>query len=288
MIQVRDMSFSYSRENLFSHLDLTLEPGNIYGLLGKNGAGKTTLLKLISGLRYAQSGTIRVLGYDPGARPVHMLDEIFSVPEELFIPPLQPAAYVSLYAPFYPRFDHGELAHLMREFELEGDKKLSTLSYGQKKKFVLAFGLASGCKVLLLDEPTNGLDIPSKGQFRKLLTRATREDRIILISTHQVRDMENLIDPLIVLDQGRIIFQQPMSEVTRRLTAHLQSAEPAGDGILYSDRTIGGWVVVTVNTGGEETRLDLETLFNTVIGNPDRVDAIFRAQAAAVTEVPRA
>jgi ABC-2 type transport system ATP-binding protein len=213
-----------------------------------------------------------------------MLDEIFSVPEELFIPPLLPQAYVSLYAPFYPRFDRGELTHYMREFELEGDKKLSTLSYGQKKKFVLAFGLASCCKVLLLDEPTNGLDIPSKGQFRKLLTRASREDRVILVSTHQVRDMENLIDPLIVLDQGRIIFQQPMSEVTRRLSAHLQAGEPTGEGVLYSDRTIGGWVVVRENTGDEETRLDLETLFNTVIGNPDRVAALFHAHAAAVTE----
>ena len=281
MIEIKDLSFGYTRKDLFSHLDLRLEPGNIYGLLGKNGAGKTTLLKLIAGLRYAQSGSIRVLGYDPGARPAHMLDEIFSVSEELFIPPLLPRTYVSLYAPFYPRFDHGEFDLYMTEFELEKDKKLSALSYGQKKKFVLAFGLASGCKLLLLDEPTNGLDIPSKGQFRKLLTRAASEERIILVSTHQVRDMENLIDPLIVLDQGRIIFQQPMSEVTRRLSARLQASEPTGEGILYADRTLGGWVVVKENSGDEETRLDLETLFNTVTGNPERVAEIFRAATAA-------
>jgi ABC-2 type transport system ATP-binding protein len=284
VIEIKDLSFGYTRKDLFSHLDLTLEPGNIYGLLGKNGAGKTTLLKLIAGLRYARIGSVRVLGYDPGARPVHMLDEIFSVSEELYIPPLLPRIYVSLYAPFYPRFDHGEFAHYMKEFELEEDKKLSTLSYGQKKKFVLAFSLASGCKVLLLDEPTNGLDIPSKGQFRKLLTRATLDDRIILVSTHQVRDMENLIDPLIVLEQGRIIFQQPMSEVTRRLSAHVQAAEPSGEGILFTDRVPGGWVVVRENTGDEETRVDLETLFNTVIANPERVAAIFRA---AVTREAR-
>jgi ABC-2 type transport system ATP-binding protein len=281
VIEIKDLSFGYTRKDLFSHLDLKLEPGNIYGLLGKNGAGKTTLLKLIAGLRYAQSGTVRVLGYDPGARPAHMLDEIFSVSEELFIPPLLPRTYVSLYAPFYPRFDHREFDFSMTEFELEKDKKLSALSYGQKKKFVLAFGLASGCKLLLLDEPTNGLDIPSKGQFRKLLTRAASEERIILVSTHQVRDMENLIDPLIVLDQGRIIFQQPISEVTRRLSARLQASEPTGEGILYTDRTLGGWVVVKENSGDEETRLDLETLFNTVTGNPERVAEIFRAAAEA-------
>jgi ABC-2 type transport system ATP-binding protein len=280
VIEIKDLSFGYTRKDLFSHLDLKLEPGNIYGLLGKNGAGKTTLLKLIAGLRYAQSGSVRVLGHDPGARPAHMLDEVFSVSEELFIPPLLPRTYVSLYAPFYPRFDHAEFAAYMTEFELENDKKLSALSYGQKKKLVLAFGLASGCKVLLLDEPTNGLDIPSKGQFRKLLTRAASEERIILVSTHQVRDMENLIDPLIVLDQGRIIFQQPMSEVTSRLSAHIQAAEPTGEGILYADRTLGGWVVVRENTGDEETGLDLETLFNTVTGNPERLAEIFRAAAA--------
>jgi ABC-2 type transport system ATP-binding protein len=285
LIKIKDLSFGYSRKLLFSHLDLTLEPGNIYGLLGKNGAGKTTLLKLICGLRYAHMGSVRILGYDSALRPVHMLDEIFTVSEELFIPPVLPRMYVSLYAPFYPRFSHADLEQYMKELELENDTKLSELSYGQKKKFVLAFGLASGCSVLLLDEPTNGLDIPSKGQFRKLLTRASREDRVILISTHQVRDMENLIDPLIVLDQGRIIFQQAMSEVTRRLSARVQAAEPAGDGILYSDRTVGGWVVVRENTGDEETGVDLETLFNTVIGNPDRVAALFPPRTAAIAEV---
>jgi ABC-2 type transport system ATP-binding protein len=282
VIQITDLSFGYAREDLFSHLSLDLQPGNIYGLLGKNGAGKTTLLKLIEGLRYSREGSIRVMGYDPGARPVRMLEEIFSVPEELFIPPLSPRAYERLYSPFYPRFSHDELALSMRELELDMDKRLSTLSFGQKKKFVLAFGLASGCRVLLLDEPTNGLDIPSKGQLRKLLARASREDRIILVSTHQVRDMENLIDPIIVLDQGRIIFNQPMSEVARRLTARIEPEEPAAESVLFADRTLGGWVAVREAANGEETRIDLETLFNAVVSNPDKVMALF--DTAATTE----
>lgn len=277
MIEIKDLTFGYGRQKLFDHLDLSLERGNIYGLLGKNGAGKTTLLKLICGLRYAQTGSIRVLGHDAAFRPVHMLDEIISVPEELFIPPLLPRVYLSLYAPFYPRFSHDEFRTCMTELELEQDKKLSSLSYGQKKKFALAFALASGCRVLLLDEPTNGLDIPSKGQLRRLLARASRDDRVILVSTHQVRDMENLIDPIIVLDQGRIIFNQPMAEVTKRLSVRLEPTEPQGDSILYADRTIGGWVSVRRNTGTEETGIDLETLFNTVIANPGKLSEIFGA-----------
>jgi ABC-2 type transport system ATP-binding protein len=284
VIEIKDLTFGYGRQKLFDHLDLNLDQGNIYGLLGKNGAGKTTLLKLICGLRSAQGGNVRVLGHDASHRPVHMLDEIFSVPEELFVPPLLPRVYLALYAPFYPRFSHEEFRQYMTEFELEQDKKLSALSYGQKKKFTLAFALASGCRVLLLDEPTNGLDIPSKGQLRRLLARASRDDRIILVSTHQVRDMENLIDPIIILDQGRIIFTQPMAEVTRKLSVRLEPTEPQGDSILYSDRTIGGWVAVRENTGAEETGIDLETLFNTVIANPAKMAALFGAAAAARTE----
>jgi ABC-2 type transport system ATP-binding protein len=284
VIEIKDLTFGYGRQKLFDHLDLNLDQGNIYGLLGKNGAGKTTLLKLICGLRSAQGGNVRVLGHDASHRPVHMLDEIFSVPEELFVPPLLPRVYLALYAPFYPRFSHEEFRQYMTEFELEQDKKLSALSYGQKKKFTLAFALASGCRVLLLDEPTNGLDIPSKGQLRRLLARASRDDRIILVSTHQVRDMENLIDPIIILDQGRIIFTQPMAEVTRRLSVRLEPTEPQGNSILYSDRTIGGWVSVRENTGAEETGIDLETLFNTVIANPAKMAGIFGPAAAARTE----
>jgi ABC-2 type transport system ATP-binding protein len=275
VIEIRDMSFGYTREMLFEHLDLVLEPGSIYGLLGKNGAGKTSLLKLISGLRFAREGTCRVLGWDAKKRPVHLLEDIFMMAEEFNVPPLHPLSYEALYAPFYPRFDHGVFRDNLKEFEVSEKKRLTEISFGQKKKFLLAFGLAAGCKVLLLDEPTNGLDIPSKSQFRKLLAAACRDDRIILVSTHQVRDMENLIDPIIVLEGGRIIFQQPMHEVTRRLSAHMEPSEPSGDGVLFADKTLGGWVVVRPSVGGEETHMDLETLFNTVISNQRKIADIF-------------
>ncbi len=284
MVQIKDLSFGYTRQLLFSHLDLMLEPGGIYGLLGKNGAGKTTLLKLICGLRFAGEGECRILGFDSKKRPVHLLEEVVMVAEEFSMPPLYPGTYEALFAPFYPRFDHGVFRDYLREFELGTAKKLTDLSYGQRKKFLLAFGLACGCRILLLDEPTNGLDIPSKSQFRRLLAGAAREDRVILISTHQVRDMENLIDPIIVLDEGRIIFQQPMREVTRRLSVRLEPSEPPADGVLCADKTLGGWVVVRPNAGGEETHVDLETLFNTVIASREKVAQLFSQSAAAAQE----
>jgi ABC-2 type transport system ATP-binding protein len=280
-IRMEDLCFGYTRERLFDHLSLSLELGNIYGLLGKNGAGKTTLLKLLCGLRLPQQGDCEVLGYNPLNRPAGLLEDIYFVPEEFHIPAVSAELYLRLYTAFYPRFSAESFEEYRREFEIDPKKRLTELSYGQKKKFLLAFGLASGSRLLLLDEPTNGLDIPSKSQFRRLLARAGEDHRIILISTHQVRDMENLIDPIIILDQGKIIFNQPMHEVSRRLKMELEEQEPAPEDVLYADKTLGGYVVVRENTSGEEGRLDLETLFNTVTTNPSRVSSLFRTAASA-------
>jgi ABC-2 type transport system ATP-binding protein len=272
-VRISNLSFGYTKQSLFSDLDLHLEPGSVYGLLGKNGAGKTTLLKLLCGLRFPWAGECRVFGYSPSARPAGLLADVYFLPEEFHLPPVGPPLYEALYAPFYPRFEAARLHEHMAEFELERDKRLSEYSYGQKKKFLVAFGLASGCRLLLLDEPTNGMDIPSKGQFRRLLARGAEEARIILISTHQVRDLEKLINPVIILDQGRVIFQRSLQEVGRRLTMSLER-EPPGEA-LYAEATLGGYVVVRENRGSEESRMDLEALFNTVIANPDRVRELF-------------
>ena len=279
-IEIKDLSFGYTKERLFSNLDLTLRGGNIYGLLGKNGAGKTSLLKLVCGLRIADAGACSVLGWEPRNRPAPLLEDIYFLPEEFYTPPISAELYRQIYAPFYPRFSLEAFREYLGEFDLPAKKRLSEMSYGQKKKFLLAFGLATRCRLVLLDEPTNGLDIPSKSQFRKLLAGTGEEGRIILISTHQVRDMENLIDPIIILDEGKIIFQQPMYEVTRCLQVGMQTEQPSGDGVLYSEKALGGYVVVRKNQSGEETQLDLETLFNTVIANRDRIGQLFAAQTS--------
>ena len=275
MVEIRNLSFGYRRQRLFSGLDLSLQPGNIYGLLGKNGAGKTTLLKLICGLRFPQGGACRIMGYDPAQRPAHLLEDICFLSEDLYVPPILPGFFERLYAPLYPRFSHEAFQEYLREFELDASKKLSEMSYGQKKKYLVAFGLATRSRVLLLDEPTNGLDIPSKSQFRRLLARAGGEDQVILISTHQVRDMENLIDPIIILDEGRVIFQQPLQEASRKLTVSMERSEPSDGSALYAEKTLGGYVVVRPSAGGEEANVDLEVLFNTVVASREKVQALF-------------
>ncbi|MGD2033602.1 MAG: ABC transporter ATP-binding protein [Bacteroidales bacterium] len=277
MIQIENLSFRYDqKQGLFDQLSLKMPPGSIYGLLGKNGAGKTTLLKIISGLLFPKQGEIDVLGYRPMKRYPQFLREIYLITEEFYLPSYTIDLYVRLNSPFYPRFDHGLFQEYVNELHLPRDQKLSAMSYGQKKNFLLSFGLATDCNLLLLDEPTNGLDIPSKSQFRKMVANAIHEKRTFIISTHQVRDMENLIDPVIILDNGKIVFFQDYEEITKKIAITRQSELPDDESLIYSESSLGSYTVVKVNSGSEETNMSLETLFNAVISNTNKINEIFK------------
>ena len=239
MITIHDLTFRYAKKSpLFEHLDLALAPGHIYGLLGKNGAGKTTLLKLICGLTFPVEGTIMAGEKTPGERKPAYLQELFFLPEEVYLPAANPSKLISLYAGFYPAFNEADFRSMLKQFEVDYDQKLAKLSYGQKKKVLIAFALACNTRYLFLDEPTNGLDIPSKATFRSMLAGAFNEERIILISTHQVRDLQSLIDHVLILDQGRIILSRCVEE--------------DGPG-----------------------RVDLETLFNSTIASTNQAIPVF-------------
>jgi ABC-2 type transport system ATP-binding protein len=151
------------------------------------------------------------------------------------------------------------------------------MSYGQKKNFLLSFGLATDCKLLLMDEPTNGLDIPSKSQFRKIVANAVHEERSFIISTHQVRDMENLIDPIIILDEGKVIFCQDYEQISKKLCVCKQTEMSEEGDVLYSESTLGGYTVVKENKNDKESRINLEILFNAVIGNKQKMHEIFKS-----------
>lgn len=275
MIQIDNLVFSYSRkQKLFDSLNINLPSGNIYGLLGKNGAGKSTLLKVIAGLLSPNHGTVNIGGFQPKDRNPEFLSEIFLMTEEFELPKLSIECYVNIYSPFYPRFNNELFNEYLNEFKIPTQQKLSSLSYGQKKNFLLSFGLATDCQLLILDEPTNGLDIPSKSLFRKIVANAIHEDRSFIISTHQVRDMENLIDPIIILDEGKIIFNQPCEEITRKVSFARQTEEP-DNRTLYHEQILGGYNVVRENTTGDETRLNLEMLFNAFISNKEQMVQLF-------------
>ena len=272
MIQLKNVSFDYSKKKLFDGLTLDIEGGSIYGLLGMNGAGKTTLLKIISGQLYCKSGEADVLGHNPQKRDTKMLEQIFYLPEEFYLPNIELKEYLLINTPFYPEFDKTAFDQYTNSFNLDFNRKLSELSYGQKKKFLLSFGLASNTSLLILDEPTNGLDIPSKSQFRRTLASAMTENRTFIISTHQVRDMENLIDPIIILHEGKVVFNNSLEDVTSALTLTLTPAEPKDRECVFKEKVPGGWSALTLRSpGNPETNIDLETLFNAVIANPENL-----------------
>jgi len=279
MIQLNNLSFNYNkRKPLFEDLNLQIEQGNIYGLLGKNGAGKTTLLRIISGLIFPKAGTIEVLGYTPKDRQPAFLSDLYYVSEEIHVPNVSINSFETLYAPFYPKYNDKDFDKYLRDFEIDRQKHFRDLSYGQKKKVNLAFGLATNAALLILDEPTNGLDIPSKSQFRKTLASAITDDRTFIVSTHQVRDMANLIDPIIILEDSKIIFQESIESITQRLSFGIQYEKPNEDMTLFSERVPGGYQVVTQNLDGEETDVELESLFNAVTMNKQKISQLFQKQ----------
>ena len=269
MVTIDDLSFGYGRASLFNELRLALQPGNIYGLLGVNGAGKSSLLKLISGLLFPWSGTVRALGQDPAARRPSFLLDVFVLAEDAQAPNMLARDYLRARAPFYPRFDPNLFDRYLREFELPDVGNLATLSHGQQKKFLLAFGLASQARIVLLDEPTNGLDIPSKSVLRRVITEAMSPDRVFVISTHQVRDLGALMDPLVILHQGRVLLNSTLTEIGARLHMTQQPSPPAANtpDLLFSEPAIGGFW--SVWRGGGEGPLDLEVLFNAVVSQPE-------------------
>lgn len=277
MIQLQNIRFGYKKKQiLFNDLTLDFEPGKIYGLLGKNGTGKTTLIKIMAGLLQPNLGICTSSGTDVFKRTPSTLDNIFVVPEEFSLPSITMKQYVNINAPFYSNFNLEQFDTYSREFELPNNKKLNTLSFGQKKKFLLSFGLATNARLMFLDEPTNGLDIPSKSQLRKIVAKALTEERSIVISTHQARDLESLIDTILIIEDGKIIFNHDYNAVSDQLSFEKTVALEDLDNVIYSEETLGGYKVVRKSEEDTGTLLDLELLFNAVIANKASINQHFK------------
>lgn len=267
MIEISNLKYKYagSKQYVFDDFNLTLESNNIYGLLGKNGMGKSTLLYLISGLLRREQGSITIDGVDTQLHRADMLGEIFIVPEEFDLMPMSLDAYVKTNEGFYPKFSRKILERCLQDFELSYDINLKALSMGQKKKVYMSFALATNTRLLLMDEPTNGLDIPSKSQFRKVIANNMSEERTIIISTHQVHDVESLLDHIMILDGSTLALNAPVSEICEKYSFGFRSPGEPADDVIYAEPSLQGNAVITPKKAGEdETPLNLELLFNAI------------------------
>lgn len=274
MIEIKNLDFSYKKTPVFNNINLSFPQGAIYGLLGENGVGKTTLLKIICGLQRPVSGSCTVDGMTSYDRLPAMLQRIVFLPDEVTLPDnATPQKYVDELAPFYPTFSQGSFLHLMQELEVEPDRKFKEMSFGQQKKSLIAASLSLGTDYVLLDEPTNGLDIPSKAQFRSILSKIADEGKTIIISTHQVKDVENLIDPIVILSHNAVLLDASVQKITEKLFFEYGGAERPD--ALYSELLPGGYMNVVANENGEESQLNIEALFNAVLRNKEKIKELF-------------
>ena len=276
MITIDNLTFWYSKQNrIFEKLNLELNSGHIYGLLGKNGAGKTTLLKLICGLSFPKSGTVAIDRLIPANREPGFLADIFLVPEEISVPSLTPEKFAGIHGGFYPAFDSSQFSEFLERFEVDADQNFSGMSHGQKKKAMISFALATNTRYLFLDEPTSGLDIPSKAAFRSILAATFSEERTIILSTHMVRDLESMIDSVIILENRRIILNQPMEKIAQKLTFDHSALSSSPGELIYSAKSERGLTTISLNPLKIEGNVDLEALFNACITVPDKLSTCF-------------
>lgn len=276
MITIKDLGFSYGDKAVLKNISMNLEEGRIYGLLGENGVGKTTLLTLLCGLKKPKVGSIDADGRNPYDRQPSLLSEQYYLSDEVPAMNMKAIEYASYYGKFWENFDMEKFNGVMAVLENDPMKKMNHMSFGQLKKTYIAFALACNTKYLFMDEPTNGLDIPSKAQFRKAVTKYTREDSIILISTHQVRDLENIIDPIIILDRQDVILNATLEEISEKL--YFDYSNEKVEDALYCEMIPGASVQVCLNQNGEDSRVNIEALFNTAHKHKELIKGIFKKQ----------
>lgn len=267
MIEISNLTFGYSKKKLlFKKLNLKLQMGHIYGLLGKNGAGKSTLLKNLAGLVFPQEGLCQLKGYRAADRLPGFLQELFFIPEEIYLPGTTAIQFAQNTGHFYPKFDENHYYRMLAEFDVPHNSVLNKLSFGQQKKVMIAFGLATNTALLIMDEPTNGLDIPSKAKFRKIIAAALTEERCIIISTHQIRDLDSLIDSVLIVHEQEIVLNKSLDEIAEKI--HFSSLAPADKTlIIYEEAHRIGLNTMSINPKEAFSKVDMELLFSAIVSD---------------------
>ncbi len=279
MLQVENISFSYRRgkKDVLDDFSLSLEKGRVYGLLGKNGAGKSTLLYLMSGLLTPKHGKVIYHDVDVRRRLPITLQDMFLVPEEFELPAISLVSYVELNSPFYPRFSKEDMMRYLHFFEMEQDINLGALSMGQKKKVFMSFALATNTSLLLMDEPTNGLDIPGKSQFRKFIASGMSDDKTIVVSTHQVRDIDKILDHVLIMDNKHVMLDASTTDICRKLLFVESDNRELAQKALYALPSVQGNYLMLPNADGEESEINLELLFGAVLSSPGKIADMFHS-----------
>lgn len=283
MLQIENLTFAYRRKAapVLNDYSLTIDRGSVCGLLGRNGAGKSTLLYLISGLLTPKSGRVLFNGVNTRLRKPSTLNDIFILPEEFTLPPISMDEYVKLNSRYYPKFSMDDLYGNLETFELERNLNLGQLSMGQKKKAFMSFALACNTSLLLMDEPTNGLDIPGKSRFRKIVVSSMTDDRSIIISTHQVRDIDRILDHIIITESNKVLLNEKVLNIISKLRFETTNDDAVIARALYSQPSVEGMNVILRNDDDCDTEMNLESLFELSLNRPELINQIFASKEGA-------
>ena len=219
MLEIRDIVKSYDKTPVLHSISLTINPGEIHGLIGENSAGKTTLIKCITGIYRTEVGSVQLDGApvynNPEAKKV--LGYVADYNE--YISFYSPRRMASMYQCFYPTFDTEKFNSLNTVFELPLDKPISSLSKGQKTRLAIMLEISKRPKYLILDEPTSGLDPVAKEAFYKILIQETEENNMgVLISSHNLSGLEKLCDSVTMIHAGHVERQMSLDNLKNILT----------------------------------------------------------------------
>lgn len=284
MLNLDHISYAYpgSGRNVIDNLSANLEPGKVYGLLGRNGAGKTTLLQLMAGLLTPDLGTVCLDGEETRRRRPSTMASLYMVPEGFDVPDCTVEKFAKVNAPFYPTFSADDFMANLDEFGLQPSEPLRKLSTGRRKQAMISFAIACNTPLLLLDEPTNGLDIPAKDSFRNVLARSMTDSRMVIVSTHQVRDLGFMLDHVLILSDRSLLLDASVGTITGRL--RFSSGRSVSDvpEALFSRPAAGGFDIVSANLDGEESDIDLELLFMLATSRPDVIRYMFNSTLNAL------
>lgn len=274
MITIENTSYGYKSNPLIFN-NISLEIGNgIYGLLGENGVGKTTLMHLICGLLFPKNGKCSIDGRNTAERQPEGLNRYFFLPEEMQMPTESIVSFATRHSVFYPHFNREEFDLNLEELKIDRKQKLSSVSYGQQKKAMLAYAFALHTPYTLLDEPTNGLDITSRQALKRIISRSMDDESTLLISTHQAHDFENLLDHLVILGKGEILLNRSLDEISNRLLFARTDILPEES--IYSEENLSGYFSIIPNEDGEENTPDIELLYKAVLQQPEKIQSMFQ------------
>ena len=278
VLSIRHLSKSFGSRRILTDINLDVTPGEIFGFLGPNGSGKTTTIKLMLGLLRMEQGEIRICGRNivtDFEEAVKSVGGIIENPEMYKY--LTGRQNLEQYARMYGNIPKERFDEVIRLVGLQTriDDKISKYSLGMRQRLGLAQAILHRPALLVLDEPTNGLDIPSKSQFRKVLASGMSEEKSVVISTHQVRDIDRLLDHVIVIDGSQVLLDESVVRITDKLFFAEQGMSDPTDDALYVQPSVHGNSVILPNHYGEESPLNLELLFNALLTEREKIQAIF-------------